>query len=232
MTLADRTRGGIPVTCWAHRSLLEAAEECGRDLARFPNAEEGHWRARTILEALAGHCRTAAGVFDDDPTLADEPYETGRFRAVDLLAELVRQTRALLRNACGDTGLDRWPREDRWEEAEALFVRAVKFAKVIPQVVPRLDYATEAGSRAISHDRLAASSEHLTAAADSVRYAVGDALRLPHPDPMAVALAGLADQLAHSAQELEAHYERRTRALHTAAGLSGYTTEEKDGDTK
>lgn len=217
--MADRTRGGIPATCEAHRGLLEAAEECDRDLARFLGAEKGHWRARVILTALGEHCRTAARVFDDDPTLADEPYDTGRFRAVDLLAELARQTRTLLRNACSDTGLDRWPREARWEEAEALFVRAVVFAKVIPQVVPRRDYATEAGSRAISRARLAAYSGHLSTAADSVRAAVAAALRMPHPDPVALGLAAFADRLEQRADELEAHHAKQTSALAAACGL-------------
>lgn len=212
-------------TCDAHRGLLEAAEGCDRGLARFAGDDAGHQRARAMLTALAKHCRTAAGVFTTDPTLADEPYGTGRFRAVDLLAELARQTRSLLSNACSDVGLDRWPRQARWEEAEALFARAVFFAEVIPTAVPRCDHATEAGSRAISRDRLAAYAGDLSTAADSVRAAIGAALRLPHPDPAALALAELADQLTRHAAELAGHHEKRTDALGAASGLPGYQRE-------
>lgn len=205
--------------CQAHAGLLEAAETCDRALARFPGDDPGHQRAREILTALAGHCRTVAGVFDTDPTLTGEPPNTGRFRAVDLLAELARQTRSLLANACSDYGLDRWPRQARWDEAEALFARAVHFAEVIPQAVPRRDHGTEAGSLAISRDRLAANAGQLSAAADSIRAAVADALRLPHPDPQALALAGLGEQLARQAAALAAHGEERTDALAAACGL-------------
>lgn len=205
-----------------HRGLLEAAEGCERAVARFAGGDVGHQRARVILSALAEHCRVAAGVFTTDPTLADEPYGTGRFRAVDLLAELARQTRSLLRIACTDGARGRRSRDDCWDEVEALFERAVHFAEVIPTVVPRRDHATEAGSRAISRDRLAAYSGHLSTAADSVRAAIGAALRLPHPDPQALALAELADQLARHAAELAAHHETRTDELGAACGLPGY----------
>lgn len=210
-------------TCDARRGLLEAAQGCERALVRFPGDDSDHQRAQAMLTALAAHCRTAASVFTADPTLADEPYGTGRFRAVDLLAELARQTRGLLRNACSDAGLDRWPRQARWEETEALFTRAVQFAEVIPRAVPRRDYATEAGSQTISRDRLAAHADDLATAADSVRVAIGAALRLPHPDPHALALADLADQLARYADELAVHHKKQTDELGAACGLPDYT---------
>jgi hypothetical protein len=212
-------------SCREHRSLLEYAVACDQKLARFPGEEHGHRRAREILTALAGHCRAvAAGVFEVDPTLADEPPGTGRFRAIDLFTELVRQTQSMLINACtpGTAGLDRWPRETRWAEAEALYERAVYFAEVIPQAVPRRDHATKTGSRMISRDRLAANYETLAIAAEGIRAAVASALRLPHPDPQVLALIAIADQLTRHADELGAHHQQRTDALGAACGLPGY----------
>lgn len=207
-------------TCEPHRDLLVAAARCERALAAFPDDDPDHRRARAILTATARHCRTAAQVFDLDPTLADELHDTGRLRAIDLLAELARQLRPALRFACSKTDLDRWPRQTRWDEAEALVARGTDLAETIVQVLPRPDHATEAGSQAISHDRLAAHADGLSDAAATIRAAIADALRLPHPDPQALALARLADQLARQADDLAAHHAEQAGALATACGLA------------
>ncbi|MFC0431058.1 hypothetical protein [Kutzneria buriramensis] len=221
----SRALANPAATCREHQHLLDEVAHCTRDLSRFADDEPDHRRAREILTELADHCRSAAGVFTTDPTLADEPYDTGRYRAIDLLAELARQTRQMLRSACSDVRLDRWPRQDRWDEAEAIFTRAVHYATVIPQAVPRRDHATEAGSRRISRDRLAAHSRQLTTAADDIRDAVAAALRLPYPDPQALALVELADQLTQHAEDLAAHHMQQTNALGAACGLPGYAPE-------
>lgn len=200
---------------------MEAAENCDRALCRFPGDDPDHRRARDILTSLSGHCRTAAAAFDADPTLLDEPDRTGRFRAADILAGLAHQMCGLLRSACSDTGLDRWPRQTRWEEVEALFARAAHLAEVIPQVIPRRDHATEAGSRAISRDRLAAYADCLVDVVDIIDASIGPALRLPHPDPAAFALADLAEDLARHAANLDAHHTQRFDALAAACGLPG-----------
>lgn len=86
-------------TCPEHRQILEAVARCEQDLLHFQEDSPEHDRARQILTGLAGRLREAAEVFDIDPTLADEPFTTGRFRALELLAELARQIPAGLRNA-------------------------------------------------------------------------------------------------------------------------------------
>ncbi|MFC0430042.1 hypothetical protein [Kutzneria buriramensis] len=203
-------------TCREHQFLLEEIARCHRDLAQFPGEDPDHQRAREILAELAEHCRAAATVFVVDPTLADEPHGTHRFRTIDLLAELTRQSRGLLRGACSTVALDRWPRQARWDELEALLARTAEIAAVVPQAIPRLDYATEAGSRRISRDRLAAHARQLATAADEIRDAVAAALRLSHPDPQALELAGLADQLKRYGDDLAVHHTERTDALAAA----------------
>lgn len=209
--------------CLPHQQLLDTIARCQSELNRYPDDDPGHHRAREILTALAQHSRRVAGVFDTDPTLAGEPYETGRFRAIDLFAELARQTIYLLRSACGNVRLDRWPREMRWAETEAIFARAEHYADVIPQIVPRRDHACEAGSQAISRNRLAAHAHDLAVAAQGIQASVEAALRMPHPDPQALALAQLADQLAHQATELAAHHQEQSHALAVACGMPGAT---------
>lgn len=206
-------------TSTEHRALLQAAQRCVAAQDRFPDDSADHKRAGVILAELAGHCRAAATVFDIDPTLADEPYDTGRFRWIDVLVEMTRQAKPLLTQACGDRHLDRWPRAERWAEIEALTSRAAQIAEAIPRVVPRRDHDTEAGSRAISRDRLAVHARDLALAAESVRDATQAARRLPHPDPMVLALAALAEQLERHAGDLAAHRETQLGDLDAAFDL-------------
>lgn len=199
------------------------------ELDRFPGEQAEHQRARAILTALAESCRTAAAMFDLDPTLAGDPYGTGRFRTIDLLTELTRQTRTMLTVACTDGLRGRRSAQDCWAEAEALYERALFFAERIPDTVPRRDHTSEAGSRAISRERLATHAEELTRAADTVRQAVADALRLPHPDPDALALAALADRLTQQAADLAEQHAHQVAELHAALGLPGYPNSEHLG---
>lgn len=190
----------------AHRDLLESAARLEKKRARFTGEEPGQHRAARILGDLAGRCRAAAAALMEDPTLASEPVCSARFRPVDLLAELARQLAPLLVNAeLNHVGLDRWPREQRWAEAEALYRRACEFADLIPRTVVRPDHATVAGCQAISRARLAAHAGDVRVAADLLRGALADAMRgLPHPDPQASELAELADILRQHAEQLAA----------------------------
>lgn len=172
-----------------------------------------------MLAEMASWCRAAMAVFETDPTLADEPYETGQLRSIDLLVDLIGGLSRLLLSATGSFGLDRWPRADRWEEAEAMYEHTESLAAAVLTVVPRPEHHTPAGSRTISRHRLAANHGSLLDAAATIRSAVAAALRLPHPDPHAVALAELADQLQRDATDLEtihtAHRESLDLAVRT-----------------
>lgn len=196
--------------CAEHEGLLAAAQRCVQARNRFLDDSTDHHRARWILAAMASHCRYAANVFAIDPTLASEPYNTGRFRSIDLLAEMARQVKPLLVQACDprDTGRMR-PRQERWDEVEALFDRAKQIARTIVDVVPRHDHDTELGSRAISRDRLAANAHELADAAAQVRAACGAAqYNLPHVDPTVHELTAIARQLEQHATDLAAHAEK------------------------
>jgi hypothetical protein len=204
-----------------HDALIEAARRSENQRDRFNENTTGGRRAREILAGLAEHCRVAAAALLTDPTLATEPFSTGRFRSVDLLTELSRQLTSLVRQAeLDDCGRARWPRERRWEEAEALFVRFVELAKAVPTVVPRPDHATIAGSRAISTARLAARHSELTEAAMAIESAVAAALTLPHPDPRALELAELAARLHRTAVSLDVEHDTSRAELEIALRLA------------
>lgn len=174
-----------------------------------------------MLTGTAKPCRAAAEVFDLDPSLADESWTTGPFRSIELLTELARQLRAFLRGTVfSDHGLDRYPRAERWVEVEAMFARIRCLAERIPSVVPRRETATVAGMRAVSGARLAARYANVSDAAASVRAALVDALRVPYPDPRALELAELAEQLQRRADELDAEHTASCAAMNTALGFA------------
>jgi hypothetical protein len=77
--------------------------------------------------------------------------------------------------------------------------------------VPR-DHATAAGRQAISGARLAARSSDVADAAESLQHAVVSALRLDDPDPRAVELPALAEQLHQRATELADEHKLLTAA--------------------
>lgn len=198
------------------RELLGNAAACERHRAHYPGDDAEHVRAREMLSGMATACRAVVAVFDIDPTLADEPYGTGRFRGIDLLNGLVSQLRGFLRLSVFANHPRLRPREQRWEEAEALYERALWFAEILPQVVPRAGAETVEGVRAVSRERLAAQNSSLATAAAIVRSAVADALRLAHPDPDALALIELAAQLERHAAELDVEHSASCESM-TAA---------------
>jgi hypothetical protein len=191
--------------------LHEQARACDSDVRRYDGDDDAFaGRARRMLTETAQTCRDAAGVFEADPTLADEPYETGRLCAVAVLAVVAGQLRGALRRALVDTdaagGLTR---EQRRAEAEAAYEGVCSVAKHVREDVPR-DHMSAAAVREISRARLVAQSDGVAAAADRLAQAVAGALGLPHPDPRAVELAALADDLTQCAAALAVEHDGLT----------------------
>lgn len=208
--------------CSERGHLLGAAERCEQAGAKFADGSAEHTRAREVLAGMAAHCRRAARVFDLDPTLATEPADTCRFRALDLLTELARQVKPLLMQACYREPASRTllpPKQDQWDEVEALFTRAGEIASAIVDVVPRLDHATVTGARAISRERLAARAHHLSEAAGEIRHAcdVQDGLQVA--DPLIDYLRAMVEQIEHHADVLTAEREATVATLAAAAHL-------------
>lgn len=199
--------------CAEYDTLQAVARRCEQEHERFPDDSIEHKRAREILTAMAGHCRTAASVFGIDPTLATEPRDTGRFRSIDLLAELGRMIRPLLRQACSDHKLDRDHHPERWEEVEAIVVRAGQIARSTVDVVPRRDYFTVVGRRRISRERLAARAHHLSEAAGEIRHACDVQLGPQAADPLVAYLAGMVSQLERYAEVLTTEREKTNEVL-------------------
>lgn len=203
-----------------HRSLLSAAAACTRDLDRHRGDEHGKPRVREMLTGAAQACRAVAKVFELDPTLADEPSCTGRFRGIDLLTELTRHFRSFLSLSLFSEYSRARPIAERWEEAEAIYQRIVFFGERLPTVIPRPDTDTEEGLRAVSRARLAACSSTMLDAAQSLRGALTEALRVSAPDPRALALDRIAGLIETTALELEAEHSAAAAAMSTALGLN------------
>lgn len=183
------------------QTLLDKADACDRQAAALDPEQPGADRAREMLTTAAAHLRRAATVYDLDPTLADEPHGV---RDVDLLVEFGRQMPPLLRNCLSEKNLDRWPRQGRWDEAEALFARLGGAAGRLIREVPRRDHATVEGSQAISRGRLAGNAYLLRRAAEMIRHALEPASkRLPHQAPEVAELARLAAEVDRVAASLE-----------------------------
>lgn len=158
-------------------------------------------RGSRLLTAVADAYRTAADIYESDPTLEGCP--AGRERQLDLAAELCRQLTPLVRNATSGRGADRWPIEDRWEEAEALASRLPDvLAEARSQARP--DHATPDGSREISRLWLAHSSHLIHMAGVSLRDSLAKAGSLPCPDTEVAELAALANEIIKRAEALEA----------------------------
>lgn len=201
--------------------LLAAASRCAAQATHYPDDTPQHTRAREMLTSAAAACHQAAQVFVLDPTLADEPAETDRGRGVDLLTELVRQFLAFLRGTVfSDYGLDRWPRDRRWAEAEAIHARIVDVGELVLAAVPRLDHDTVTGAQAISAARLAARHAQVDQAARLLTDAITAAARLPHPDPRVAWLAEVAGQLRQTAVDLAAEHEQTTTTLAKGLGMN------------
>ncbi|MFF3443611.1 hypothetical protein [Streptosporangium sp. NPDC002721] len=158
-------------------------------------------RGASLLGVIAKTCRAAADVYASDPTLDGCP--AGRERDLDLVEELCRQIRSLIRSAVSGRGAARWPVEDRWVEAEALTGRLpVILGRA--RAVARTDHDTPDGSREISRLWLAAASTQIRAAGEQLQAAIRRAGRLPHPAPEVAELADLAERVIEHADKLEA----------------------------
>lgn len=178
------------------RLLLDVA-------ARLESTDLGE-RAAPLLSTTAAALREAAALYGSDPTLDRCP--TGRDRPFDLLAELGRQLRPLLKNAVTGQNPERWPIEQRWAEAEALVARVPVILEECRSVVlpdPRDPDAL----RALSTRRLMDCNGMLGEAADRVRRAVAPALALEHPDPRALQILTLSEALEEHRRVLDAEWE-------------------------
>ncbi|MFC4006592.1 hypothetical protein ACFOY2_05125 [Nonomuraea purpurea] len=157
-------------------------------------------RGAALLNRVAAAYRLAAEIYTSDPTL--ERCPAGRERQLDLAAEICRQILPRVRSAIEGRQADRWPVEDRWEEAEALAARLPDIlAEARAQA--RTDHATPDGSREISRMWLAHSSHRIHLAGEGLRDAVAKAKSLPHPDPEIAELEALADEIVARAEKLE-----------------------------
>lgn len=209
--------------CDEYGDLQDAAQRCEQARIRFPGGTADESRAREILTGMAVHCRLAATVFDIDPTLATEPSDTDRFRAIDLLLEMARMVQPLLRVACyypDGVASHLAPKQERWDEIEALFARAGEIAQSIVDVVPRRDYFTIVGAGRIMRERLAARAHHLSEAAGEIRHACDVQEGLPTGDaPLVEYLMSMVAQLERYAEVLTAERKKTVAMLAGAAHL-------------
>lgn len=183
-----------PLPFPARDDLLQAARACDDAQGRLAGEEPGRARAREILAAAAQACRDVGAALDTDPTLATEPPTSARLRPADLVAELARQLRSRLASAG----------PERWADTEALAARLHALAGEAIAAVPRADHDTVSGSRRISRARLSAECDRIAEAAAALRDAAEAALRVPHPDPLALSLAATAAQLERHRRDLAA----------------------------
>lgn len=173
--------------------LLRQAQEA--DQAMVGLCERGAALMSTVAEAY----RACAVIYVIDPTMEDCP--AGRERQLDLAVEICRQIKTLVRSAASGHAADRWPIQDRWEEAEAL-------AGSLPNIVAearaqaRPDYGTPEESRAISRMWLAASSRRIRQAGEALSEALSKARSVPHPDPEIAELEALAEEIMRRAEAL------------------------------
>ncbi|HEY3477537.1 MAG TPA: tyrosine-type recombinase/integrase [Streptomyces sp.] len=184
----------------ARDDLLEAADACDDARGRLAGEDPGRGRAREILAAAARSCRDLAAALESDPTLATEPRASARLRPADLVAEIARQLRSRLSRPDLVDGAS----PDHRDDIEALAARLHARAGEAIATVPCADHDTVSGSRRISRARLAAEQHRVAEAAAALRDAVEAALRVPHPDPLAVSLAATAAQLERHHDDLAA----------------------------
>jgi hypothetical protein len=176
-------------------------------------------QARRMLTAIAEQLRGVAGIFDQDPSLRDEPDSTGLGRGLALLPDLARSAIHMIRAAQSRDSRAHDNSTNHWAEAVAITDRVDDLAERIRDALPRPDYDTIDDARRISRARLAAGHDDLTAAADLIDSAVTAALRVPHPDSDAVELAALADSLRLRAASLAEHHHNNQETIAHALGL-------------
>ena len=191
----------MPETEWPH-GALRTRVRLQRHIAETERAMDGLCeRGVALLAQVADAYRTAVEIYVSDPTLENCP--AGRERQLDLAEEICRQVRSLVRSAISGHQTERWPIEDRWEEAEAMAARLPDIlAEARAQARP--DHATPEGSRAISRVWLAAASHRIGAAGEALREALTKASSVPHPAPEIAELDALAAEIIKRAEALEA----------------------------
>ncbi|MRH86700.1 hypothetical protein GFY24_04320 [Nocardia sp. SYP-A9097] len=159
-----------------------------------------------VIELLGGvlrHSRTVAGVWELDPTLADELPGTERMREIEDFLALARRIVRESDQICPVEPTAPERRRRVWGDLTDLLIRAELLAERIVRVVPRR-HDTDEGSREISRLRLATHADTLVEAALLLRSAVREALRVPTPDADALRLAATADLVMRLAADLDA----------------------------
>lgn len=199
----------------AWRELADQAEQCRIDALSWA---PGQWE-RITLETMAGHCRTAATVFELDPTLVTEPEDTGRFRSLYLIAEIGRQVRSAVKRTRTDFRLytDQHRRDDQ-DFAELSVMRAAELTTAAVVVLPRMTSSPD-GLLSVSQVRFAANHYLLTEAVKLLRSAVIPSLRLDIEDPRVAKVVEIAEHLENEARVLAGEHEADLEKLHTALGL-------------
>jgi hypothetical protein len=181
---------------------VDIAAELRALAGRVP--DDVHPAAAIARQRAAGAAGAAAGALGADPTVAERAQ-----RDLDLLGELLRRAGPLARQAghvlehqrltaagqdAGRLGRvnPQAPEELDWVSRRCTVIAERITAAVLP------DWDTPRRWRELSARRMPGEHE-LAEIADLVRRAVAPALDLPCPDPGAVRLAAIADQIAPQA---------------------------------
>jgi hypothetical protein len=162
-------------------------------------------------QRAAGAVEAVAAALVTDPTLAERQQ-----RWIDVLAELLRRLTPLARQvsvaieserlAAGGMTTAHLGRINPLaaEELDAVSARCTELAaQVAAEAWP--DWQSPARVRELSASRMPGEHE-LAEIADRLRRAVSPALDLAHPDPEAVRLAALADQIALLPGDGQSHH--------------------------
>lgn len=174
--------------------------------ATYPPVAEARRRSLQAVDV-------AAEALKIDPTLA----EPDRCRGIDLLTELLRQLKPLARQAethLEKQRLEQLPGTERQiarlgrtnpialEELDALSRRAVDLAQEIrAAALPDWNTPTRIRERST---RLLPGPDRLEDIAEQLRTAARPSASLSHPDPQAVRLTDLADQISAIAAAIDA----------------------------
>ncbi|TQM33274.1 hypothetical protein [Nocardia bhagyanarayanae] len=197
-----------PRPCPEQRRLLEAIRVAAEHLASAPGyTGEERRRAQALLGDAVAQSRSAAEIFDIDPTLTDESNLTAHH--VDLLIELLGQLPAKLDAACPEPNDPRRTHgaaalAQQWAEAIALASAIRARVNQMLQELPRPDWASPVGQHRISRQRLARNVALIAEAVDLLRAAVGSAVAVDVPHPQARAVARLVDTLDTLVEDLRA----------------------------
>lgn len=168
-------------------------------------------RAAALFAPVAAALRDGADLYRIDPTLDGDP--TGRYRDLDVMAELARQLPPLTWQALRPPpshvvppeGAAQWQAE-RWDEAEALAARVPELLAAA-RAKARADHAEPDGSRAISRAWLTVALPKVADAVQDALAALAKPLSLPHRDPDAAALAVQLAAVSDRIRELDAQLD-------------------------